>query len=384
MKKTNTLLGIVVLLLFAGTTKAQNDSVPLFNTLRLEVRADADYHHSMSYIPDITSQPLHHNGNTYGFKGKYFNLHMGGNLTPKISYYFRQRIIANPGSVTFFDNTDFLFLNFKLNKNWSIRLGKDALAVGGYEYDAPPIDVMLPAYYWDWFYCFQLAASAAYTTNDGKHTLRLQVANSPYLNSSAAIQNSLFSYNLLWMGDFGHFQTLYSFSMFQRDKDQHYMAYTALGNKLVFDKWDLYVDLMHHAVNTSDFFKNFAVVARANVYLNKNFNLFAKVSYEQNLNNDEMIYHLFNDGNILDCLAMPGQTYMLGGLGFELRPKACTDVRFHGFVAGVNCQQTIPSIAETDPITVDFSHKKNNIDLMANVGVSWNINFLKYINKKIK
>jgi len=382
MKRVPTLLCALACLFCAGSTLAQNDSVPLFNTLRLEVRADADYHHTMNYT---SADQMFDHQNTYGLKGRYFNLHFGGNLTPKLSYYFRQRIIANPGSVTFFDNTDFLFLNYKFDKNWSVRLGKDALAVGGYEYDAPPIDVLFSSYYWDYFYCFQLAASAAYTTNDGNHTLRLQVANSPYLNSSASIKNSLLSYNFLWSGNFNHFQTLYSFSMFQADKQQHYMAYTALGNKFVFDQWDLYVDLMHHAVNYDDFFSNFAVIARLNVYLTKNklTNLFAKVGYEQNSNSTEMRYYLAT-GNVMDCLAVPGQKYMFAGLGFEHRLTSCPDVRFHGFIAGYNQMNAAIHYDGAEFADFDYDNAISKLDIMANVGVSWNINFLKYINKKIK
>ena len=143
------LFALSAIILCTNLLNAQNDSVPFFNTLRMEVRADFEYHHLMTSSSVL---PLTHNDNTYGFKGRYFNIHVGGNFTKNLSYYFRQRIVANPGSNSFFDNTDFLYLNYQITKNWSVRVGKEALAVGGFEYDAPPIDVIYWSYYWRFYY----------------------------------------------------------------------------------------------------------------------------------------------------------------------------------------------------------------------------------------
>ncbi len=376
MKNTTLALLCALCLLHLPTTRAQNDSTPLFNTLRFEVRADFMYHHLMT---SGTNLPLSHDDNTYGFKGQYFNIHVGGNLTPKLSYYFRQRMVANPGSNSFFDNTDFLYLNYAINKNWSLRVGKEALAVGGFEYDAPPIDVLYWSYYWDNFYCFQLAASAKYTTNDGKNSFVLQVGNSPYIHYDSPFQNSLLSYNLFWSGNFGHFQTLYSFNMFQRDKKGRFMNYVALGHKLVFDKWDLYVDFIHRATSTKELFKNFGVVTCANIYFGKQFNLFIKGAYEQNHDLREYNYYTLT-GESWDCLSVPGLTYFYGGLGFELRPRKCPDIRIHGFIADIFNKTAIPSTSPDPWEGPSVLHQ----DIYANVGVTWNIDLLKYINKKLK
>ncbi len=375
MRKLTILLAVAASWLLCNSLSAQNDSIPFISTLRLEVRAELEYHHTMTSMPDA---PLIHNGNTYAFTGRYFNLHMGGNLTKRLSYYFRQRIVAVPGSTKFFDNTDFLYLDVKLNDQWSLRFGKDALAVGGFEYDAPPIDVLFWSYYWDNFYCFQLAAGAKFKSKDGRNIIIAQVGNSPYLHFDSPFQNSLFSYNLLWNGNFGPFQTLYSFNMFQRDKQGHFMSYLALGNKLTFNKFDLYVDFIHRATSTKQLFKDFGVIARANVYVNNDLCLFLKGGYEQNMDRDEII-HYKETGEIWDCLALPGQHFAYGGVGFEYRPKKCHDVRIHGFVADY-CTSRLPETKKNK------SAKSNGIeqDLTANVGVSWNIDIMKYINKRVK
>ena len=369
------LFALSAIILCTNLLNAQNDSVPFFNTLRMEVRADFEYHHLMTSSSVL---PLTHNDNTYGFKGRYFNIHVGGNFTKNLSYYFRQRIVANPGSNSFFDNTDFLYLNYQITKNWSVRVGKEALAVGGFEYDAPPIDVIYWSYYWDNFRCFQLAAGAKYKSNDGKNTIIAQVGNSPYLHYGSTFKNSLLSYNLFWGGDFGPFHTLYSFNMFQRDKQGHFMSYLALGNKLAFKRWDIYVDFIHRATSTKQLMKDFGVIARANFHVTPGFTLFLKGGYEQNLDQSEYNNYLETE-EIWDCLAMPGQVFTYGGIGFEYRPKRCPDVRIHGYVADFVTRNQQNEIHDFAGNVYRADH-----DLTANVGISWFIDIMKYINKKVK
>lgn len=375
MKKIYLFFAISAVLLSSNHLSAQNDSIPFLTTLRMEVRADFEYHHLMT---SSSTLPLTHDDNTYGFKGRYFNIHVGGNFTRNLSYYFRQRIVANPGSNSFFDNTDFLYLNYQINKNWSLRAGKEALAVGGFEYDAPPIDVLFWSYYWDNFYCFQLAAGAKFRSNDGKNTLIAQVGNSPYLHYGSPFKNSLLSYNLFWGGDFGPFHTLYSFNMFQRDKQGHFMNYIALGNKLAFNRWDIYVDFIHRTTSPKRIMKDFGVIACANFYITPYFNLFVKGAYEQNLDPLEYNNYLETE-EIWDCLALPGQMYTYGGFGFEYRPKRCTDIRIHGFVADF-CTRNFHHESES---TVLVNNSRND-NITANVGISWFIDIMKYINKKVK
>ena len=161
-----TITAVALMLLIPTHTNAQVAWDEVFNKFKLEVRADGE-------ITTTDSTP------NLGFHGKYFNFMLGGDLGGGFSYYFKQRIVANPGTVTFFDNTDFLYLDYMPNQNWRLRFGKDAMALGGFEYDASPIDVYFPTNLWRNIYCFQLAASGAYITADGNHTFIAQVSNSP-------------------------------------------------------------------------------------------------------------------------------------------------------------------------------------------------------------
>ncbi len=351
---------------------ASEQKKPFFNTLRLEARADFDARSILETRPpsDVENGFLH-----YGYQGKYFNLHMGGNLSDKFSYYFRQRIIANEGSSRFFDNTDFLYLNYQVNKNFSLRFGKDALAVGGYEYDAAPIDVFFNGYYWDNFYCFQIATSVAYTTDDGNHTLRAQLANSPYVHYGGA-DASLFSYNLLWNGSFGRFKTLYSASVFERAPLGLFLiegiaAYVALGNMLTYDNFSIYVDLIAQATSWNNIGESYGIVSRADFKLNDDWTLFCKGAYMRNGSEDELIFFQ-NTGFRWNELSLPDQTEYYGGVGVFYRPEGYRDIRFHAFLAGG--RHSYRSIE-------NLNSNYEDSFVRANVGMSWNINFLKAFEK---
>lgn len=347
----------VTLLFSAGRVSAQVALSPIFSQLRLEARADFDFQHLYGDQPS---------DNPYGFHGRYFNFVMGGNLNDKFSYYFRQRIIANDGTASLFDNTDFLYLNYRPNEHWLFRLGKDALAVGGFEYDAPPIDVLFSTVYWNNFYCFQLGGSAAYTTKGGKNTIMAQVANSPTvyygafgpLATGTEWRSGLLAYSLYWAGNFGHFKTLYSVNMFERP-DENYMNYIALGHKLVYDRWDIYLDLFHHALANDDWGKDLGFATCFNYLITDDLNLFAKCSYEQNFSEAD-----FQNLQALDFLVESGHSYWTYGLGFEYHPAKCKDVRIHGFVANRNDRQEAANGTEVGTCNT----------LTANVGITWHMN----------
>ena len=150
------------MLTVAVSATAQTTWSDAFSKFKIEARADGEL-----FTTDSTPN--------FGFHGKYFNVMLGGDFGGGFSYYFKQRLVADPGTVMFFDNTDFLYLDYKPTQNWRLRFGKDAMAMGGFEYDASPIDVYFPTTRWNSIYCFQLGFSGAYISNDGNS--RAKVVN---------------------------------------------------------------------------------------------------------------------------------------------------------------------------------------------------------------
>ena len=367
---------------FSTVATAQVDFTPIFTQIKLEARADFDYYHINTYRSYYGDRNIE---NPYGFHGRYFNFVIGGPIGEKFSYFFRQRIVATPGDVSLFDNTDFLYLNYMPSKNWMIRVGKDALAVGGFEYDAPPINVLFSTYYWDNFYCFQPAVAAAYKTDDANQMLLFQIANSPYVHYGASYLNydpgsewksGLLSFNAYYSGKFGHFKMLHSVNMFERP-DHKFMNYIALGHELEYDKWDIYLDLIHRANAINDWGNTFAVVSCANLYFKHGFNIFVKGAYEQNKSNEAITD--YGIGGLFDCFGEAGHSYCTYGVGAEYRPEACPDFRLHAFIA--NRTTTYTEDMEWHGHT-DYNHVKEN-SLRFNIGITWDMDIHRMLKDRI-
>jgi hypothetical protein len=324
----------------------------------------------------VTGKAEQHN---YGFHGDYFNFLLGGDIGDHISYFIRQRIIPHAGTVNFFDNTDYLYIQYKFNDQWALRMGKEALFVGGFEYDAPPIDVYYHTHYWGAFPCFHLGVSAIYTDKSGKNKVVLQVANSPYVkyvDNDDNVHNNwkkgLFSYNLYWAGNFGPFHTLYSINMMEYQRGK-FINYIALGNQLKFNKWSIYVDYTNRAAGFDKFFNDFSLASRVDWHVSPSVNLFAKGGYEQNTSGQ---YYTINNTDVdVDMLMPNNRAYYFYGLCMEYRPRIYPDLRVHAYVAN----STMSNFNEY----VGY-HGWKNMNLTANVGVTWWLNFMKFLPEKLK
>lgn len=364
-----------------------------FTTLSFEARAELEYlgtyqwQNSFNYIVDHYKMDNTGWNSNYGFHGQYFNFLLGGDIGDHISYFFRQRIIPKAGSVSFFDNTDFLYLQYRFNDQWAIRLGKEALYVGGFEYDAAPIDVYYYTYFWGTIHCFQLGISASYTDKKKKNKIVFQFANSPYIyyeGTGTEWKKGLFSYNLYWNGNYGPFTALYSLN-FMEYKRGSFVNYISLGNKLSFNKWSIYVDYMNRAASFRKFLHDFSLVGRLDWHVSPSVNLFVKGGYEQNLAEDYSTVQYDDAGtyigrfvnDAMDVMVPPEHIYHFYGIGIEIRPLAYQDLRIHAFVAN--------SVLSQPEIWPDefFTYGRHG-SLQVNVGATWKINFLKYLPDRLK
>lgn len=356
---------VIVALLCSNFAFAQADSIPIFTKFKLETRFDFDNSHV--FTTHRTSGD-YYKSNDYGFTGRYFNLIMGGNINEHFSYFFRQRIIPKDGMPNLFDNTDFLYLTWKINKNFSLTAGKQALHIGSFEYDAPPIDVYFPTEFWNQVACFQLGIAATYTDDEGKNSVVVQMTNSPNLYDGTIAERifgrGLFAYNVAWYGNFNHFKTIYSVNMIERERGK-FVNYIALGNKLEFDQWSLYLDYLNRAASFKKFFADFTLVGRLDVKLGKSFVIFAKGGYDQN--NAEPL----GVEEPKDIMIKPGYSYTFAGMGLEFRPAVYRDLRVHACVLYRNYGAITPE--EFDDLS--------SATWSANVGLTWDLNFLKFIKK---
>lgn len=368
INKLTLILLAFVALLPQAKLQAQDSTSHKFTDLMIEIRAafDVDWENHACYDAFSNQRIPMDDTTTYGFNGHYFNLKLGGEFGKGFSYYFRQRIIANKGAASLFDNTDFLYLQYQFHPRWAVRVGKEALAIGGYEYDAAPIDVYFYTNFWGNVHCFQLAGSLIYTDLKHKNKLTLQVANSPYVyynGDGNEWKQGLLGYSLMWNGNFNHFQTIYSINFFERKRGD-FISYISLGNKLQFGWWSWYVDYMNRAANVKKFFSDFMLVSRMDFSL-KNVNLYVKAGYEQNF--AENPYSAI----VRDPLMTPNASAVFYGLGVEYHPKGIQAVRLHAFVK--NNHFTVREPRFTD----------SKFAVSGEIGVTWNVDFLRYFSKKL-
>ena len=254
------------------------------------------------------------------FQGDYLNIHFLGHLSDRISFRIRQRLNKQIDSQNLFSATDFLWIKWDATPKWSFTFGKQAILVGGYEFDAAPIDV----YYYSAF-CSNLhqyyafGASAHYTPAEGQ-TFTLQFIPSPI---SPPVQNA-YSYNLHWSGHIlPKWQTLWSVNLVVDEFDRP-MNYIAFGNRFPLGALVLDLDLMNRAsFKQPRFFSDWTAIVKA-IWTVGKWNICTKFGYEQNAadNVDE-------NGLSYDLVLPAGNNYLYGGAGVEYFPLGNDNLRIH-------------------------------------------------------
>ena len=97
---------LILALLALVSTSALAQENEIVN-LRFEVRAD--------YMQEYVDESKIHDNS--GFKGKYLNIRMDGNITDGLSYSFRHRLNRLNSSESFFNATDWITLTYH-KANW--------------------------------------------------------------------------------------------------------------------------------------------------------------------------------------------------------------------------------------------------------------------------
>jgi hypothetical protein len=352
MKKVLRVFIVAVLaIMFANVATAQEKKNFTIDKLSVEGRVDFDYFNE-------------NNGHTSGIDGKFFNFEMKGSFLQDFSYRIRQRIDMYSGS----SKTDYMIISYHANKNWSLTAGKMPLAIGGWEYDLPPIDVYFASLFWNNFACYDVGGQVEFHTNDGNHDIIFQVTNSPFTTDK--FQN-MYAYNLIWYGNMGPLTTSYSINMIAQNRGE-YINYIALGNLFDFGKFDFYIDFMNRGfLNQSDFFLgDFTIIGEFKYAFTDKFTGIVKGGYDRN-KHSYIDYDAtpFPTAIPYDMVVAPGVEYVFGGLGFEAYPyKGNKNLRLHGLFALNELTQNIDDM---------LNPNSTNLSFQAQVGVTWRINFVK-------
>lgn len=260
-----------------------------------------------------------------GFEGSYLNLLLSGRIGRHFAYNFRYRLNKDNGEERKFINAcDWLNLTYAPDDHWMLTAGKQIVLVGGYEYDAAPIDVYYASDFWNHVNPYQIGINAGW--HKGRHQLYAQVTNSPF---SAKALDNMFAYNIIWYGQWAKaWQTIWSANMVEYECG-HYISYIALGNRFALGpRLTLDVDYMNRYGGLgTPFFADFSLIGRADVDAGRGWHVIAKGGYDQNTAQSAAVEA---DKAIDRCVA-PGTKRGFWGATVEYHPlrTAKNKVRLH-------------------------------------------------------
>ncbi len=285
-----------------------------------------------------------------GFEGKFINIRADGKITDKLSYSWRQRLNKQHKDGSFFDATDWIYIHYNIGK-WAIAGGKQVVNIGGWEYDRAPIDLYECSVFWNNIPCYAIGASAGYRLSSSD-LLTAQVCQSPFFTSE---NRNMYAYNLMWQGSHKWFHTLYSVNLIETTPG-HYINYIALGNKFIYKKFALELDLMNRASAHQTFlFKDASVMGELSYAPCSKWNIYGKMTYDVN-----------HTDNTTDFCVLPGTELTMAGGGFEFYPLAKKNhtLRIHANVFYSWGKNANPGNTMQDK------------SLIFDIGIKWNMNLL--------
>ncbi len=322
MKRTLliSVLTIMSLSVFANdTTEVKKKNQPI--SIKFDMRTDWEYQIAADGISD----------NASAFSGKYLNFQLDGNITKKLSYSFRYRLNKLNAYSEFFNATDWANIKYQFDDNWSLSAGKQVVGIGGFEYDAAPINIYFASDFWNNVVCYEFGVSGQYTTKDKKSDILFQISNSPFTSSSIRFDN-LYAYNLMWYGNYGNFSSIYSINLVEYD-DSRYINYIALGNKFNFGNLNLTLDYMNRYGGVGGFFDDFSVIGKIDYTIINRVNIYVKGGYDQNLSQESTVSY----EDTVDRFVLPGVSRVFYGGGVEVYPLRKTkEIRLHSYFSGSN------------------------------------------------
>ncbi len=338
-----------IVFVLLATTLLTTGAIAQNKLLNLKAETRIDY--MGQYLDNV------HDKGASGFKGKYLNLILSGEIGRHFSYNYRQRLNKAHADQSFFDATDWLYLTYSLNDNWQFSAGKQVVGIGGYEYDRAPIDLYFCSEFWNNIACYQFGASATFTTDSGADKIMFQACQSPF----RAYADDMYAYNLMWMGSHKWFQSLWSANMIEYQPGS-YVYYIALGNQFTFGDFRLQLDVMNRATNEhSFFFKDFSLMGEASYTIADKVNIFARATYDANNATDTMgDYCLLPDTEL---------TRIGGGIEFYPLPKGNRDIRLHAAYSHI------------------FGHNGNpegvlqSKESMFTIGLTWRMDIVSLVKK---
>lgn len=322
-------LATTALCLMAGVMPMHAEEDKPTVHLNLQTRA--------SYVNDRIGSEVQHDAS--GMKGDYLFLSLYGNINDRLSYNWRQRVNSKITRNDIFEATDWIYIDYKLTKNWTVSAGKQVIMVGSWEYDRNPIDIYTPSEYWNNVAPFKFGASIAYTTTSGNDRFLVQASESMY---NEPTHHDLMGYSLYWAGKHGILSTQYSVNLMEYAPSR-YISFIGLGNRLDVNNASLELDFINRAASHQTYlFKDCSVIARLDYRIIPELAIYGKLAYDVN-----------KSGMEADKSVTNGTELTTYGGGLEYYPmKGKPDLRVNLSIAHTTGTNTNPAGTNVDNKTM--------------------------------
>lgn len=322
--------------------QAPADTVEKQQLFKLDVQARVDW--------QLNQNDGHTIDSNTGFKARYLVFQLDGRIIPGLTYSWRQRMNKAHSDQSFFDATDWIYLNYSIDR-WNFQAGKEVVAIGGWEYDRAPINLFGCSVFWNNIPCYQLGVSAGYDITS-KDRMTFQAVQSPFFTPA---NRNMYSYNLMWNGSHGFYDAIWSANLVEYAKGR-YINYLALGNKFTYDRVQLELDLMNRASSHQTFFfKDCSVMTELGWSPNARWRVHGKYTYDVNRTRTGA-----------DLTVLPGTELNMAGGGLEFYPllKNKTWLRLHAA-----CYYSWGKNSNADDVM-------QNKSLLFCAGITWDMNIV--------
>ncbi len=313
------------------------------NSVNLWGEARVDYQNNLDSGP----------GAANGFRGKMVNLKLNGTFGTSFSYAYRQRLNKINSESSFFNSIDYVYLNYAIDKNWTLSGGKQIVGIGGYEYDLAPIDIYTLSEFCNNIDCYQFGASVSYSLDNQKDMFTLQLTQSPF---QVAGERDIYALNFVWNGAHGAWNTIYSANLMEYEPHK-FIGYLALGNQFKSGKTTFNIDLMNRVtgsqVKDGDLFKDFSIIGSYVQELSECVVLRLNASYDIN-----------KSDHYGDFCVLPGTEITNIGGGVEVYPTGNRNVRLHAYYNYCTGKDNDFGTLQAD-------------EMQLSVGLTWRVNFVK-------
>ena len=235
------------------------------------------------------------------------------------------------------DFIDWLTLSYSVG-NFTFTVGKDMLAVGGYELD--PMDVaqhpLLCSTFWHNCAIYQWGGRVEYKKADEASSVAFQFAPSPF--GCRPFKSKLCTTSLVWYGENGCFAPIWSVNLIEYDRGQ-FVKLASLGNGFFFDNLAIEADFMYKHLNYEGQNHEFSAVGKVGYTLKDKVEIFVKGGYEYRSGMDIFGYE-DEFGFIPTDSSARGYAFYGGGVNYYPLRKS-QDLRLHALIAANNHAKSV-------------------------------------------